>query len=571
MLSRLPRASAQRLAARAAFGSFALRSAASRSSGACLSCLPRLRAVAPSSPCPSLSQRFYSSQTNKEKEDKPKKNDAKPGSKDEEDSGGVRNTPASPGPAGLPRLPDGWVWLSVEATEKARPLLTQSTAGPAWLAPALSKQLDQFFENANQIMVPSEFETVFNSLIDPRNVGSLARSLFRAAMRTSSIMEKMSQWPDLIEKYGPAVLKSGGTPNPHTYSDKQSDQQQGEPQEEQQSSRQDEDQKSTRQQHGKHDAGSGRQSSDGAPNRPSRAITLTDILAATVGTIAIMPFLGKSSQSQDITWQELRRNFLDKGLVEKLEVQESVVKVFLNHEAVMAMYPDSPAAKYPYFNYFFNIGSVEAFERRLEDAQTELGIPASERIPVRYLPQNRSIFLSLFFAFGPTLMMVGLLAWGLRNVGSTAGGRNNPFNFGKSQAKRFNHETAVKVKFADVAGMDEAKLEIQEFVTFLKTPERFQRLGAKIPRGAILSGPPGTGKTLLAKATAGESQVPFFSVSGSEFVEMFVGVGASRVRDLFSSARKNAPCIISSTRLTPLAARETAACVAAATTSARPR
>jgi AFG3 family protein len=118
------------------------------------------------------------------------------------------------------------------------------------------------------------------------------------------------------------------------------------------------------------------------------------------------------------------------------------------------------------------------------------------------------------------------------------------FGFGKSKAKRFNHETAVKVKFADVAGMDEAKQEIMEFVSFLQKPEKFQRLGAKIPRGAILAGPPGTGKTLLAKATAGESGVPFFSVSGSEFVEMFVGVGASRVRDLFATARKNTPCII---------------------------
>lgn len=108
----------------------------------------------------------------------------------------------------------------------------------------------------------------------------------------------------------------------------------------------------------------------------------------------------------------------------------------------------------------------------------------------------------------------------------------------------FNHEKDIKVKFKDVAGMDEAKLEIMEFVSFLKTPDQYQRLGAKIPRGAILSGPPGTGKTLLAKATAGESEVPFFSVSGSEFVEMFVGVGASRVRDLFATARKNTPCII---------------------------
>src|SRR5690606_4695209 len=115
---------------------------------------------------------------------------------------------------------------------------------------------------------------------------------------------------------------------------------------------------------------------------------------------------------------------------------------------------------------------------------------------------------------------------------------------GKSKAKLFNAETDIKTKFKDVAGMDEAKQEIMEFVSFLKTPDVYVRLGAKIPRGAILSGPPGTGKTLLAKATAGEADVPFFSVSGSEFVEMFVGVGPIRVRDLFAKARMNAPCII---------------------------
>jgi AFG3 family protein len=115
---------------------------------------------------------------------------------------------------------------------------------------------------------------------------------------------------------------------------------------------------------------------------------------------------------------------------------------------------------------------------------------------------------------------------------------------GKSRAKLFNKEADVKVKFNDVAGMDEAKEEVMEFVQFLKEPARYEKLGAKIPRGAILSGPPGTGKTLLAKATAGEANVPFLSVSGSEFVEMFVGVGPSRVRDLFASAKKNAPCII---------------------------
>ncbi|GMF06180.1 unnamed protein product [[Candida] boidinii] len=124
------------------------------------------------------------------------------------------------------------------------------------------------------------------------------------------------------------------------------------------------------------------------------------------------------------------------------------------------------------------------------------------------------------------------------------GGLDGILNVGKSKAKLFNQETDIKVKFKDVAGCDEAKEEIMEFVTFLKNPKKYERLGAKIPRGAILSGPPGTGKTLLAKATAGEAAVPFLSVSGSEFVEMFVGVGASRVRDLFANARKLAPCII---------------------------
>ncbi|ORY71236.1 peptidase family M41-domain-containing protein [Pseudomassariella vexata] len=244
--------------------------------------------------------------------------------------------------------------------------------------------------------------------------------------------------------------------------------------------------------------------------------------------------------SREITWQELRTNFLDKGLVDKLVVIGRRVRVDLNREATQSMYPDNVAAKAG-FHYYFSIGSVEAFEKRLDEAQQELGIPPSERIPVSY--QGESSFMSLLIGFGPTLLLVGLLFW-MSKRGPGGGGGSGMFGFGKSKAKRFSHESAVKTKFSDVAGMDEAKVEIMEFVSFLQKPERFQRLGAKIPRGAILSGPPGTGKTLLAKATAGESGVPFFSVSGSEFVEMFVGVGASRVRDLFATARKSAPCII---------------------------
>ncbi|KAI1415191.1 ATP-dependent metallopeptidase Hfl [Hypoxylon sp. FL1857] len=244
---------------------------------------------------------------------------------------------------------------------------------------------------------------------------------------------------------------------------------------------------------------------------------------------------------REITWQELRKNFLDKGLVEKMVIQGHRVRVELNREAAQSMYPDSIATRRG-FNYYFSIASADAFERRLEEAQDELGIPSSERIPVSYAPE--SPLMNIVMAFGPTVVLVGLLVWASRRGPGGAGGSSGIFGFGKSKAKRFSHETAIKVKFSDVAGMDEAKQEIMEFVSFLKKPERFQRLGAKIPRGAILAGPPGTGKTLLAKATAGESGVPFFSVSGSEFVEMFVGVGASRVRDLFATARKNTPCII---------------------------
>jgi len=251
-------------------------------------------------------------------------------------------------------------------------------------------------------------------------------------------------------------------------------------------------------------------------------------------------FPGESSR--DITWQEFRTTFFDKGLVDKLTViNRNRVRVELHREAVANLYPESPATR-PNFYYYFTIGSVEAFERRLDEAHQELGIPSSERIPVAY--QDEMPLSAAILSFGPTILFVGALFWLSRRAASGAGGQSGIFGIGKSRAKRFNHETDVRIKFADVAGMDEAKVEIMEFVSFLKDPSKYQKLGAKIPRGAILSGPPGTGKTLLAKATAGESGVPFFSVSGSEFVEMFVGVGPSRVRDLFATARKNAPCII---------------------------
>ena len=268
-----------------------------------------------------------------------------------------------------------------------------------------------------------------------------------------------------------------------------------------------------------------------------------------VGTFTATAFIGyllyrtfiPSDASKDITYQEFKSAFFDKGLVEKLTVVNGKkVRVDLHREATGRMYPESPA-QYPGFRYTFSIGSVEAFERNLDQAQNELRIPSSERIPVTY--KSETIWTNVLISLGPTVLITGSLIWLLRRSGS-AGSGGGLLGIGKSKAKKFNHETDIQIRFKDVAGMDEAKAEIMEFVSFLKDPSQYQRLGAKIPRGALLSGPPGTGKTLLAKATAGESQVPFFSISGSEFVEIFVGVGASRVRDLFQNARKNTPCII---------------------------
>jgi cell division protease FtsH len=153
--------------------------------------------------------------------------------------------------------------------------------------------------------------------------------------------------------------------------------------------------------------------------------------------------------------------------------------------------------------------------------------------------------LALLSAFGPALLIIGLYVWLFRRAAKQGGGMLGGFGgIGKSKARRFDKETETKVTFADVAGIDEAENELVEIVDFLKNPEKYTRLGGTAPKGVLLVGAPGTGKTLLARAVAGEAEVPFFSMSGSEFVEMIVGVGAARVRDLFQEARKHAPAII---------------------------
>mmetsp|Transcript_10977 Transcript_10977/g.12118 ORF Transcript_10977/g.12118 Transcript_10977/m.12118 type:complete len:906 (-) Transcript_10977:45-2762(-) len=197
--------------------------------------------------------------------------------------------------------------------------------------------------------------------------------------------------------------------------------------------------------------------------------------------------------------------------------------------------------------YHFHIGSVESFEEKLTRSQQELGISPRELVPVQYANETNWALEAVKSA--PALVMIGVMAYMMRGMGGMGaggggkGGMGGIFQIGKSNAKKINKED-VSVTFKDVAGCQEAKKEIMEFVDFLQDATRFTKLGAKIPKGALLCGPPGTGKTLLAKAVAGEAGVPFFSISGSDFIEMFVGVGPSRVRDLFKEARSEAPCII---------------------------
>jgi len=205
----------------------------------------------------------------------------------------------------------------------------------------------------------------------------------------------------------------------------------------------------------------------------------------------------------------------------------------------------TPASQTPVYHFY--IGSIESFEEKLSKSQNH--IHPREWVPVQYV--NEVNLLVEFIKATPMLAMLGIVYYYSRGLmggagggmGGGAGGAGGIFQIGKSNAKKINPES-VKVNFGDVAGCDQAKLEIMEFVDFLQDSSRFTKLGAKIPKGALLCGPPGTGKTLLAKAVAGEAGVPFYSISGSDFIEMFVGVGPSRVRDLFKEARANAPCIV---------------------------
>ncbi len=272
--------------------------------------------------------------------------------------------------------------------------------------------------------------------------------------------------------------------------------------------------------------------------------------ALLVGLI-ILQFIPFSQSSRLISYEEFERSMLLTGDVQRLVVvNKEYVKVYIRPERLTdPKYKDVATTPFnttnPGPHYRFKILSVDDFTRKLDAAEARVAEkdPAYQRVEI--YPEESYDWSNLLSILIPIALIVAIWVFLMRRMAGGIGGPGGQiFNFGKSKATLFDKGQKVTVTFADVAGLDEAKAEVMEIVDFLKNPKKYTALGGKIPKGALLIGPPGTGKTLIAKAVAGEAQVPFFSISGSDFVELFVGVGASRVRDLFRQAREKAPCII---------------------------
>jgi cell division protease FtsH len=256
--------------------------------------------------------------------------------------------------------------------------------------------------------------------------------------------------------------------------------------------------------------------------------------------------LGLSGTNNDpISYGRFETMVLDGDVKKVVIVNKEQAQVFIKPDKLSEeKYSDANETGFitPRPHYTFNIGSVEVFNERLKKLNEQIG-PDNSIDPV-YEERENWIGPILSWVI-PILILIAIWMFILRRVsGGTGGAGAQIFNIGKSKAILFDKNTKVSVTFEDVAGLDEAKEEVMEVVDFLKNPKKYTALGGKIPKGVLLVGPPGTGKTLLAKAVAGEAAVPFFSISGSDFVELFVGVGASRVRDLFKQAREKAPCIV---------------------------
>ena len=258
-------------------------------------------------------------------------------------------------------------------------------------------------------------------------------------------------------------------------------------------------------------------------------------------------FSGDGSQSSTTTTPSKFFEFASNGDVERIEIiNKREVYVYLTRDArIKDEHKNSAktsllsiASKTP--NYRFEFGDLQNFENKLSQVNKDF----NQNVEVNYITEQ-NIWGDIIISMLPFIVIIAIWIFIMRRMSGGAGGAGGQiFNIGKSKAKLFDANSQVKVTFKDVAGLEGAKEEVQEIVDFLKNPKKYTALGGKIPKGALLIGSPGTGKTLLAKAVAGEAKVPFFSLSGSDFVEMFVGVGASRVRDLFKQAKEKSPSII---------------------------
>jgi len=285
---------------------------------------------------------------------------------------------------------------------------------------------------------------------------------------------------------------------------------------------------------------------DNKEDQPKPKFNAFWIYAVIIAVFIGLQFFSYSGKDNEINWNRLKEMLVNQEIAEIVVINREKAEIHLSQEALQSgEYKDIGSGAFedqtgPHFIY--NIGTVELFNKKVEEAQSDM--PENEQVAINY-ETRRDVFGELLGWLLPVIILVVIWIIIFRRLGSKGGGgAGNIFSVGKSKAKLFDKESNVKINFSNVAGLEEAKVEIKEVVDFLKQPQKYTDLGGKIPKGALLVGPPGTGKTLLAKAVAGEANVPFFSISGSDFVEMFVGVGASRVRDLFKQAKEKAPCII---------------------------
>lgn len=254
-------------------------------------------------------------------------------------------------------------------------------------------------------------------------------------------------------------------------------------------------------------------------------------------------FIDWGTNSEKTEWRDLKEMLIAKDVEKIVLVNRTKAEIFIKKDKLS--YPKYEKVRgngtlgksTP--QYYYNVTSPDKFDEKVEEAQKSLTDPVYVENEVR--KDWGSDILGYIL---PIAILIGVWFLIMRMMSRGGGPGGQIFNIGKSKAQLFDKSTSVSINFHDVAGLEEAKVEIMEIVDFLKQPDKYTNLGGKIPKGALLVGPPGTGKTLLAKAVAGEAKVPFFSISGSDFVEMFVGVGASRVRDLFKQAKEKAPCII---------------------------